>query len=291
MAGSYPDVPGRRFAYHLDGTYMVRKHAAGHTTDVSSSMAALNNHDQATYLRLDNENSTASGRYLAYVFPELRNIDGYFIRFSTSGGGNFTIQDVEISSDTSDGVGGTWTSVSPTWTAQSAMSPNWRQNITSLSATNVKAIRFRFTWTTTSNSWNNYEVFFYDIHFYGSVVTGQNPNRLRAWHPTLDEEVSGPYFDFGDVAQGTQQTKQFRLKNNSATLTAQDVSLSQDDIPGGGMSLTFSLDGTTFTTPLTIGNLAPGATSGVLYVRRSVGAAEPVQLRASVVKAIAASWA
>lgn len=291
MAGSYPDVPGRRFAYHLDGTFLVRRYAAGSVGDISSSMPSINNHDQASYLRLDNENSTASGRYIAFVFPELRNIDGYFIRFSTSAGGNFTIQDIEVSSDTTDGAGGTWTSVSPTWTAQSAMSPNWRQNITGLSATNVKAIKFRFTWTTSSNSWSNYEVFFYDMHFYGSVVAGENPNRLRAWHPTLDQEVSGAYFDFADIAQGTQLTKQFRIKNDSATLTAQNITLSQDDIPGGGMGVTFSTDGTTFTSPLVIGNIAPGATSSILYVRRTVGPSETVQLRASLIKAIASSWA
>lgn len=128
------------------------------------------------------------------------------------------------------------------------------------------------------------------IHLYGSVPAAQNPNRLRAWHPTLDQEVGASHFDFADIAQGTQLTKQFRLKNNSATLTAQNVTLSQDNIDGGGMALEFSDNGTAYTTSLNIGNLAAGATSSVLYVRRTVGAAEPVQLRASLIKAIATGW-
>lgn len=286
MAGSYPDVPGRRFAYHLDGTLMVYRNASGAIVDVSANMADLNDHDNTNALVVTNESSMAGNRHLTFVFPELRNIDGYFIHaIQTSG--NFVIEAVETSVDTVDGSGGTWTQASAAWTDASSLAPTWRNSITPLSASGIKAIRFRYNWNTTSSG---RQIEWRAVHLYGSVVTGQNPNRLRAWHPTLDQEVGAAYFDFGDAAQGTVQTKQFRLRNDSASLTANNISLSQDNTNGGGMALTFSTDGTTFTAPLTVGTIAPSTNSSVLYVRRTVGPAEAIQLRASLIKAIAASW-
>lgn len=254
--------------------------------DASAEMAELNDHDDAVALTITNENTTVGGRYVAFVFPEMRNLDGYFIE-AIQTGGSFVIEAVETSSDTVDGAGGTWSPVAANWTEAGALSPTWRSGIVTLSATGIKAIRFRYNWNTGSSG---RQIDWKAIHLYGSVVTGENPNRLRAWHPTLDEEVSAAYFDFADIAQGTQQTKQFRLKNNNSTQTAQGVTLSQDNVDGGGMALQFSADGTTFTSPLTVGDIAPNVTTGVLHVRRSVGAAETVQLRASLIKAVASSW-
>lgn len=286
MAGSYPDVPGRRFAYHLDGTLMVYRTAAGSIVDLTSSQAQLNDHDNSSVFVVGNESSTVGGRHFTFVFPELRNIDGYFI-FGVQTFSEFVTQGVEISTDTVDGSGGTWTQIAASWSIGGALTPTWRNSITALSASGVKGLRFRYTWTTGSGG---RQMDWRAIHLYGSVVAGENPNRLRAWHPTLDQEVSAAYFDFADIAQGTVQTKQFRLRNDSATQTANNITLSQDDTNGGGMGLTFSTDGSTFTSPLVFGNLAPSTNSAVLYVRRTVGAAENIQLRASVIKAIAASW-
>lgn len=286
MAGSYPDVPGTRFAYHQDGTFLVYRNAAGGIVDISSVMAELNDHDDAIAISVNSESSTAAGRHVTFVFPELRNIDGYFI-YGIPVNGSFTLEAVETSTDTVDGSGGTWTQAAASWVNAGTTSPAWRSGITSLSASAIKGLRFRYTWTTTSSG---RQMDWKAIHLYGSVPAAQNPNRLRAWHPTLDQEVGASHFDFADIAQGTQLTKQFRLKNNSATLTAQNVTLSQDNIDGGGMALEFSDNGTAYTTSLNIGNLAAGATSSVLYVRRTVGAAEPVQLRASLIKAIATGW-
>lgn len=286
MAGSYPDVPGRRFAYHLDGTMLVYRTAAGSIVDLTSSLAQLNDHDNSSVFVITSESSTVAGRHFTFVFPELRNIDGYFI-YGVQTFSEFAVQAVETSVDTVDGSGGTWTQVAASWAVAGTLSPAWRSGITSLSASGIKGLRFRYTWTTTSGS---RQMDWRTIHLYGSVVAGENPNRLRAWHPTLDQEVSAAYFDFADIAQGTMLTKQFRVRNDSATLTANNITLSQDDTNGGGMGLTFSTDGTTFTSPLVIGNIAPSTSSSILYVRRSVGAAEAVQLRSSVIKAIAASW-
>lgn len=288
MAGSYPDVPGRRFAYHLDGTFMFRRAANMSLVDLNSTMASLNSHAGTNAFTASNEGSTVGGRYVCLVFPELRNIDGYnMYSVSNTGYYDFQMLSIEVSSDTVDGVGGTWSQVSTNWSNDGSMSPGWRENITLLSATNVKAIRFNYNWTTGAGS---REWAWRALHIYGSVVAGQNPDRLMAWDSSADIEVDGSYFDFGDVAQGTQQTKQFRLKNGSASSNAIGVTLSQDDVPGGGMSLEFSTDGTNFTSPLTIGDINAGVTSGVLHVRRAVGASEPVQLRASVIKAVASSW-
>jgi hypothetical protein len=265
---------------------MIYRNASGSLVDVSANMADMNDHDNTNALIVSSESSMAANRHLTFVFPELRNIDGYFIH-AIQANGSFVIEAVETSVDTVDGSGGTWTQAAATWTDASSLSPTWRNSITPLSASGIKGLRFRYTWTTTSSG---RQIEWRAIHLYGSVVAGQNPNRLRAWHPTLDQEVGAAYFDFADIAQGTQLTKQFRLRNDSATLTANNITLSQDSVNGGGMGLTFSSDGTNFSSSILISTIAPNSNSSVLYVRRSVGAAEAIQLRASLIKAIASSW-
>ncbi len=286
MAGSYPDVPGRRFAHHLDGTMLIYRNSAGAITDLTSYLADLNDHDNSGVFTTTNESTTVNGRHYTFVFPELRNIDGYFF-YGAESYSDLNAQSVDVSYDTVDGFGGTWTQIAANWNFASALSPTWRSGINPLSTTGIKGLRFNFSWNSSAGSRS---MNWHAMHLYGSVVEGENPNRLRAWHPTLDQEVDAAYFDFADMSQGTTLTKQFRLKNGNSTQTANNVTLSQDDTNGGGMGLTFSTDGVSFTSPLVIGNIAAGTTSSTLYVRRTVGAAEAVQLRSSVIKAVASSW-
>lgn len=284
MAGSYPDVPGQRFAYHLDQTLAVYRNHNGDVTNIDGSRASMNDFSTSNYYRATTS-AVASNMYIALVFPELRDLDGYYVNVSSSREGDFVITDVETSTDSVDGVGGTWSSLANPWQRSVSSPADWR-TITGASASGIRAIRF--TWDSTSSLTINND--FRAIHLYGNITSGQTPDRLRAWHPTLDQEADPAHFDFGDMAQGTTSVIQFRVRNNSSGLTANSITISQDDIPAGGMGLEFSTDGSAYSTSINIGNLASSTTSSVLYVRRSVGAAEAVQLRSSLIKAIPTSW-
>lgn len=101
-------------------------------------------------------------------------------------------------------------------------------------------------------------------------------NAMRMWRPTLDEllddnnSADGAFFDWGDVQRNTTSDKSFRVKNESATLTANGVVVSQqtltDTTPAVNSMFTFS-DGGAFATSIEIGSLAPGALNPVITKR------------------------
>lgn len=82
------------------------------------------------------------------------------------------------------------------------------------------------------------------------------------------------FFQWGSVAPASAADKFFRVKNNSAALTANDVSVSVSN-PGTGTEdvaryLYLSLDGLYFSSSVNLGSLPPGAISRVITLRRVV---------------------
>lgn len=290
MAGFYSDVPAHRFALDVDGT--VFKHLDVNKTtlsDASTTKASVldTDSDYHQFYSVDDWEGGGVKGYYVLVFPELRNIDAYFIALSGTGAMGYNL---EYSSNTTDGLDGTWTVATANWSFSTTLSPNYRTAIVPQVLTNVKSLRFG--WGVTGGSYSE-QFRIQTMHLYGSIVGGQNPDRLRFWHPTLDQEASGAHFDFGDVPVGTFTTKQFRIKNNSATLTANSITLSKSsasfaDVDTG---LTFSSDNSSYTTTLGIGNLAPGAISPILYVRRTVAAGETASIpKDGRLSAAATTW-
>ena len=271
MAGFYPDVPANRFAYHLDGTKIFELDGANTLTEITSQAAAFNDED-------GDAATTYGAVALIFIFPELRDINGYYLvdNWGVAPGS------LQYSTNTTTGLDGTWTTIVNPWSRFVATnpSPTYRTTISPAVAGSVKALRFNFT------SGNNALA---TVHLYGSIPPTQNPDRLIFWEPVTNAATSGAYFDWGDVVQGSSYTKQFRIKNNSATLTANGVTLSTG-AETFAMSLTYSTDNVTYNSSLNIGNLAPGALSSVVYVRRSVPAAEPLRIQACRMKASATSW-
>lgn len=273
MAGYYPDVPGNRFAYHLDGTKVYTIDNTNTLTDITAQAATFNDEDGDYY-------GTPSMISLMFLFPELRDVNGYFYLDNWSGGWN----SLQVSTDTTTGLDGTWTTAINPWikdTSISTPAPDYRTKINPLSASSVKALKFNFNAMTNSR--------LYVLHLYGSIPPTSNPDRLIFWEPVNNNATGGAYFDWGDLIQGSSQTKQFRIKNNSSTKTANSITLSAG-VETYGMSAAFSLDNVTYSATLNIGTLAPGAISSVIYVKRTVPANEPLQLQAIHYKASAASW-
>lgn len=279
MAGTYADVPGLRMAYDRDGSAGALITTAGGITSLSGAqMVTLNNENT------DNISVTPSTISLAILFPELRDIQGYAMDYSSANGSSPST--VYTSVDTTNGYDGTWVSrgtfvdTSPGTGLRTVQTVSW---------SGIKGVRFHGTG---GNFGGSNE--FHCLHLFGSAASGQNPDRLRWWQPVSDLEVTGPFFDLGDVPRGSADVVDFRIKNNSSTLTANSIEISAealtDTTPTNVGQHQFSDDGATYVDTLNIGNLAPGAISGVLNMRRDTAAGATLSVWWTRFVATAASW-
>jgi hypothetical protein len=270
MAGFYNDVPAQRFALDIDGTVFKTLDSAKTTLTDAQTASTLISDTDSDFYQVTTE--AEAGRYFVVIFPELRDLIGYFIVLSGTG---LTPFDLDWSSDTTDGMDGTWTNATTSWTYSTSISPTYRTQINSQPLPGIKALRFGCKSINTGNFTN--DVFNIQLmHLYGSITGGQNPDRLRFWHASLDQEAGPAYFDFGDNPVGTNKVIQFRVRNNSATKTANSIDLakasaSYADVATG---LSFSNDGSTYSATLNIGDLAPGATSSIIYLKRTFDPSE-----------------
>lgn len=254
---TYPALPGNRFAYDVDGTTVVYRNSDGTVTNLSQAqMQVLQNEspDGTDYIKFN------SSGYISFAFPELRDVTGIFYatdETGTLGGG------AEWSPDSGDGMGGTWNVITPTVVGTTATKPEYRSNLNVVSLTGVKAVRVKFPAYVSSN----YDFAIRTVHIYGSYAEASD--RLEFWHPTLDQRVDAAHFDYGDIRRNETVVKQFRIKNTSATLTANTISLTAGALTNSSPSHTamhtFSSDGSSYVSSLDVGTLAPGAVSGILY--------------------------
>lgn len=283
MAGNYPDAPSWRFAYDKDGTTVATIIAGVITTLSSGSVTGLN--DESSGSPLGTPNGASS---IAFIFPEKRDVDGYF--WSGVLANNTTGITIDVSTNTTNGVDGTWTQIQGNYTYPITPIPFYRSAVRSSSALAVTGIRFNFTNSSGSGVVDT-------IHLYGEIIPGANPNRLALWHPTLNQRIAPAYFDWGDVPRSSSADRTFRVKNLSGTLQANSVRVAQDvltdssvvSIPG---QHTLSMDsGTTFLPQVNIGNLAAGAISSqVLILRRNTPSNAQLGAWAHRVFAEANSW-
>lgn len=298
MAGLYPDIPGSRFALDQDGSVMSWRNysIASAWTNVTGSIAQSQKPTVADYIQL----GASTVHYSIYMqiavgFPEPRTVNGLYLHTGYDNGGigtgNFTW---EYSTDTTDGTDGTWTSVAVTFAymAQHSSSagtsyPYYRSDIGLVSLNNVTGIRVR--WSGTGGY--DYLSRLYVLHIYGQRPSS-GINSLCFWDPSADQAVDHAYLDFGDAAQGEILTRQLRVKNLSGSLTANNITLSVNDLLGQfNPGLELSTDGTSYTPSINIGNLASGSVSGNFYIRRTVPAAASTTQRSASLIANAASWA
>lgn len=268
MVGTFPDVPGPRIAYDLNNSIVNGCMADGTllTTFTAADKTAVNDEDGADSVSYANSGNGALTAFLNVVFPERYNLVGYLICNNAG-----TTNGIDISTDTTDGLNGTWTASGATHTRIGPPSQDlMRTSIQTVAINDIKGIRFKHAGSAPQ--------VLYAMALYGAPTAAAltaAPDRLRLWHPTSDAEVGGAHFDFGDLKLGQTAAKTFRIRNNSATLTASAISVVLEVLselsPATLSEYSFSLDGTTWTTSISPPNLAPGATSGVLHVRRVVG--------------------
>lgn len=224
------------------------------------------------------------GGWVALVFPPLE-LHGYLMSLQSS----TSHVDPEYSTDTTDGYDGTWTTFpNDSQFAAANHIDDTSEFVTPVAG--VRGVRYGYNTTLTSISRNRYRF----LHLYG--IPEGSVDRLALWHPTLDEPLAGDAFDAGTTEQGTLLTDTFRVKNLAASATANTVGVAihvydnSDSTPAQSTWVELSDDGVIFGPTVALGNLAAGAISDVLTLRRDVPAAASVGALACHVRATPASW-
>lgn len=282
---NYPHPPGHRMAYDRDGSVVLI--ITGGTPSQQSSTVAVHLNDE------DSVGGIESGTpvfQIAVLFPQLRDLAAYWVLASQYPISPWTASALETSPDTTTGVDGTWTSRAAPflYTDSSVATPYYRNSIRQLSVAGIKAVRFTFSQT------GGYDANVFGLHLYGDISAGSEGDCLQLWDPAIDQRIAAAALDFGDVPRSNVSQKQFRLKNRSATKTANSVVVGlealTDATPSLGSQHQFSLDGSTWASTVTVTAIAPGAISPIVYVRRSTDAAAALSVWAARITAVAGSW-
>lgn len=282
MPGNYPAVPSWRMAYDRDGTIAVNIGTQNIITQLTPAQVVAINDETVSQYGLGGYQ-----RGMCLIFPELRDVDGYFVNAGVDY--NAGVTPVEVSTNTTNGVDGTWTQIGSYTDAvdiSPQINPGYRSGIRSATALAVRAIRFR--------SPTNQYLYTAAFHVYGEIAPGENTSRLVLWHPTLDQRLTPAYFDWGDTPRSSSGDKTFRVKNVSPSQTGNSIRVAMDVLSDTTPSVpgqhSLSSDGTTFVAQVNIGALAPGALSGVVTLRRVTPSNAVLGLWTHRVYAEAGSW-
>lgn len=292
MAGTYPDAPGPQIMYDKDGSAGFAVPSGGGTPAAmsASALTLLNNwlNDVAYQV------GTGNGNYYGgVIFPQGMDIVGFFCSVSSDNTitGGYTITP-QYSTNTTNGNDGVWTNLTITdgnsnlWNA--AFLPYARQNVQTLSGlTGVLGVRC-------GGGHFQSQPRFQTLHLYGTPSSTNAPDRLRIWHPTLNQEMSGAGLDFGDFGRGGTASRTFRIKNNSSSLTANSIVLSTEALladasPAVAGQTTLS-QGAGFASTQNIGNLGVGAISGVCTLQIASTTGEQLGQWRQRLIATAGSW-
>lgn len=282
MAGNYPDPPSYRMAWDRDGTQVFFITNTGVSMQyLSTELPPGNDEDDKDSLSAKSEDAG----YFVFIFPELRDLDGW-VHWSNNYFRNM-IGDVEVSSNTTNGIDGTWTSMG-TSGGSAGSKTDLRQDIISATALGIKAVRFE------SPSQNNYPTTVYCLHLYGEPSPGQGLDKLELWDPALDKKIDPAHLDWGDAARGSSAQKQFRVKNISSSMTATDIRVAMEVLTDaspstpGQFSLEYQSGGAL--AQIHIGDLAPGQISDTITMRRNTLDTAQLSLWWFRVFAEAATW-
>jgi len=202
-------------------------------------------------------------------FPWPVDIDGMLLI-----GGTEDIS-VAMSNNTTNGTDGTWTAGNDVARSSSSLSLTEWSRTTPVEQTALNDFRWlRITGETgaTSNKTFGKLLLFGTIN--NSATGPDSTGQLAYWDDTLDVEMDRANFEFGDSSRGTSQTRTFRIKNAFGAYTAETIQIVQSIVSDGSPSITnlFTLsdDDITYTSSLSIANLAAGAISPVLYLKQDL---------------------
>ena len=280
-AGSYPDAPSRRMAWEADGSINLWRNVTAANPFVAFSGAnqtEANDEDNVVYNSLDPSSGSAKGFHIVYIFPELREFDGFMGAQGAAGGTTGgTTRGVFTSADSTNGIDGTFTNRLASYSAQFQPYPsNYRDNISSVAVSSIRMVRWQFN-SQNNQSWRDQVA----THIYGEISAGETPDRLLWFNNDDDLEFSKP-IDWADAPRGSAADHITYLKNNSASLSANSVQVTAEDLYlGSGAWYTFD-DGTGFSaTKALASSISNGADSPDITIRRIIPDSATVGLHAA----------
>lgn len=291
---TYPlNVIGGQFHFDTDGTYGQVLSSSRVQTSVLTPTQLKNFSDWSligsTGYSESIPQSSSRTIYINFLFPELRDINNYSMNWTHTTYINSTTGLLRYSSDTTTGLDGTWTTFDDNTAVQGWKNTNqsglWTPSTVNL--TGVKGIELQMYFATGPTVTTSY-IYFYCLNVFGAYT----PTGLEFWHATNDLPMNGNNFNFGDTSRGGIYPVTFRVKNHSATLTANDVIVTAQTPSIGDLQsgITFS-DGGAYSSSITIPSIAPGAISPVITARRTVaGGAPQNSLNTTRITATETSW-
>lgn len=274
MAGSYPDAPSRRMAWDDDGTIAMwgtLSSYVGLTAFTSPQMQDLNDEDDVLVL------STSGERYIVYLFPELREFDGFFWRQ------HFFSVTPQKSTNTTNGVDGTWTNLTSLTNTGADVRPDYRNVIQSYAESGIRGFRHA---ASTSGGFHGMKA----SHIYGEIAPGQTPDRLLFVDTGTNLEFNLP-IDYGDTPRGSATDRTFKLRNNSGSLTASTIQITAESLYlSSGNWFTFSEGGAFQATLALASSIGSGADSPTITARRDIPDSETLSLHAARFQVSVGSW-
>ena len=258
----YVAINERRIPYDIDGSAV--SYQSG--TIATSPNVLLNQYPtwlsslQMGQLNSETRNLNiggASDRMWAFFFflTELTEITAVSFLFSSDSNELSTLL-ILGSSDSTNGIDGTWESGVFSTQSLSVRADWWRENVVSLSFSGpVKCIKMGLS--AGAGGYLTPKA----IHLFGRKATGQNPDDIIFTDASGDILTS--LVDFGDVPEGTTSYQQIRVKNASATKNANDINL---QLNNSDFDFSYSPTGP-WVSVIDISSLGPGSLSQVIYVR------------------------
>lgn len=289
MAGIYPDVPSRRHAYDVDGSvflYLQKTSFSNAAVGTLPPTAYAENQTVLDSLQSEDMADSVNTGYVdsswfTILFPEKREIDGIWFQHTNKSGGSMWST---YSLNSTNGIGGTWTSLTYVGELGIPGADAYRQDITSKAVSNVKALMVAHYAGAQDSQ------YCYGLHIYGTITPGETPDRLIFLDTLFGDAVFTKVLDYGDVPRGQTSSRTFKVKNNSSTKQANTVQVTAEDVYlGAGSWYTFSDDDVSYQATFPVGNLGTGATK-TLYIKQIVPDAAVPGPFAARIKANQASW-
>lgn len=286
---NYPTVPGRRMGTNGDGTIGVFLSAGWPTSGgpvtvlTPAQMDTMSAEDFGPGAGAGPIVSNSGGSLVGYIFPELRDIDGWF--GSLEDGGTWA-NPTQVSANTTNGSDGSWApSGSNNYIA--GQTPKYRELIVTIASNGIRGMRFKESGASGGGGFVNI------LHVYGEIAAGETPDRLLF----IDEGTSLEFvlpIDYEEMPRGSAEIRQFRLLNNSTVagnnLTINTIGVSMEDqYLDSADWYTLSLNGDAFAASKAITSLAPEALSQLFDLKRITPTDEVLDAHAARIKATVVS--
>lgn len=264
----YPAVSEHRIPYDIDGSEVGYSFQAGVALSTLFGNGISNWLDSQSKQNLNREDRAQEwGAYSNYAgfgfwffFPELREINKIGIQYPATGISVPSENIIQGSTDTTNGMDGTWETAVYSFPTPSADLDNWRDNIFTVSFSGpIKALRFGIRHYSTTVT-----IKVCGIHIYGRKAAGEQIDDI-AFCDDLGNELTS-LIDWEDRPEGTTQIRTIKVKNTSTNKIANNVNL---QLNHSDFTMAWSPNGP-WQSVLDIASIGPNSLSSTVYIRNAL---------------------